>query len=140
MQFSLGAPLRPAPQAHAAPKQASYGPAARGPLSFGRFARVTQGHVDPNWLSLLHEWWDRHGYYPEQAVANREDGTVGITIVVDRYGHVHRVTRERRSGSVWLDMAAEATFRDASLPPFPPDTSDDQITVDLTITYMLVRR
>lgn len=140
MQYSLGSPPRPAAKANSGPKEANYGPAARGTLSFGRFAKVTQGHVDPSWLALLHEWWDRHGYYPDQAVANGEDGTVGIEIVVDRYGHVRRVTRERRSGSQWLDMAAEGTFRDASLPPFPPDTSDDQITVDLTITYVLVRQ
>jgi TonB family protein len=137
MQYSLGIPVRPA---NPGPKQASIGPAVRGPLSFGRFARVTEGHVDPSWLDALHAWWDRHGYYPEQAAANGEDGTVGIEIVVDRYGRVHRVTRERRSGSVWLDMAAEAVFRDARLPPFPPDSSDDRITVDLTITYVLVHR
>ena len=139
MAFSLGRPLAPARSA-SRPARASYGPAAKGPLSFGQFARVTAGHVDPSWLDQLHYWWDQHAYYPEQAVANGEDGTVGIQIVVDRYGHVRSVERESRSGSVWLDMAALGTFRDANLPPLPPDTSDPTITVDLSITYILVRR
>jgi TonB family protein len=119
--------------------RASNGPAAQGPLSFGQFAQVRQGHVDPSWLDALHDWWLRHGYYPEQAVANGEDGTVRIEIVVDRYGHVRRVEQQSRSGSVWLDMAAMGAFRGAKLPPLPPDTRDDAITVDLAITYVLVR-
>ena len=139
MAFSLGRPLTTA-RPGGAPARASYGPAARGPLSFGRFAHVVQGHVDPSWLDQLHEWWDRHGYYPQEAVANNEDGTVGIQIVVDRYGHVRSVEREQRSGSTWLDMAAVGTFRDAHLPPLPPDSPDNQITVDLSITYVLLRR
>lgn len=120
--------------------QAEDGPAAQGPLSFGRFARITRGHVDPSWLDALHDWWERHAYYPPEAVANGEDGTVGIKIVVDRYGHVRSVERESRSGSQWLDMAATGTFRDATLPPLPPDTPDQTITVNLTITYVLTRR
>ncbi len=137
MNFSLGATLAPSRHRTA---HASYGPAARGSLSFGRFARVTSGHVDPSWLDALHEWWLQHAYYPDQAVANGQDGTVGIEIVVDRYGHVRKVERESRSGSPWLDMAAVGTFRDAHLPPLPADTPDDSITVKLSINYILVRR
>lgn len=137
--FSLGRPLTSAPSASRS-LPASYGPAAKGPLSFGQFARVTAGHMDPSWLNELHDWWNRHAYYPDQAVANGEDGTVGIQIVVDRYGHVRSVERESRSGSVWLDMAALGTFRNANLPPLPPDTPDQTITVDLAITYILVRQ
>jgi protein TonB len=116
------------------------GPAARGPTSFGQFARITEGHVDPNWLSALHDWWQRHGYYPDQAAALGQDGTVRIEIVVDKYGKVKNVELTDRSGSPWLDMGAQSVFRGANVPPLLPFTTDDQITVDLTIQYFLVRR
>jgi len=137
--FSFGAP-RAQPRTAEQPAAATYGPAARGALSFGQFARVTSGKVDPSWLSRLHEWWLRHGYYPDQAAQKGEDGRVSIQIVVDRYGRVNQVELEGRSGSVWLDMAAQGVFRGANLPPLPPDTTDPQITVDLTIDYILIRR
>ncbi len=140
MNFSLGSPPRAQPRAAQQPTPATYGPAARGPVSFGQFARVTSGKVDPSWLSLLHEWWERHGYYPPQAAANGEDGRVAIQIVVDRYGRVNELELLSRSGSQWLDMAAQGVFRGAKLPPLPPDTTDPQITVELTIDYILYRR
>jgi len=147
MQFSLGRPLgRPAGRAQALPapaermKPASYGPAAPGSLSYGQFAEVVSGHVDPSWLDQLHQWWLQHRYYPEQAAANGEDGTVVIRFEVDRYGHVHNLQREMGSGSQWLDMAAEAVFRGAHLPPLPPDTKDKTITLNLNIVYVIVGR
>jgi len=109
-------------------------------MSFGNFARVTQGHVDPSWLSALHDWWDRHGYYPEQAAALGQDGVVGIEIVVDKYGNVTRLRLDSRSGSPWLDLGAQSVFRGAKLPSLLPFTSDEQITVELTIHYILVRQ
>ena len=141
LNYSLG----PSAPSLATPKQngsASYamGPAARGATAFGQFARVTKGKVDADWLSDLHLWWLQHRYYPQQAAMAGEDGTVVIQVVVDRYGRVHAVDLESRSGSQWLDMAAQAVFRGANLPPFPPGTPNDEVTLDLRINYMLVRR
>ena len=116
------------------------GPASQGALSLGRFARVLKGKADADWLSDLHRWWLQHSYYPEQAALAGEDGTVNIQIVVDRYGHVHSVDLTGHSGSQWLDMGAQAVFRGANLPPFPPGTQDGEITLALTINYILVRR
>ena len=98
------------------------------------------GHVDPSWLDELHQWWEQHAYYPPEAITNGEDGTVGIRIVVNRYGQVESVEQTQRSGSKWLDIAAAGVFRGAHLPPFPPDTKDKTITVNLAITYVLVGR
>ncbi len=139
MNFSFGAPRSPSALERAF---SSYAPgrAAKGDTSLGQFARVTKGRVDADWMGDLHRWWLEHRYYPEQAAMAGEDGTVKIQIQVDRYGHVRLVDLEGRSGSQWLDMAAQAVFRGATLPPFPPGTRDDQITVDLTINYILVRR
>ncbi len=139
MAYSLGRPLDRSPSSGPA-RDASYGPAAKGALSYGRFAQVTSGHVDPSWLDLLHHWWERHAYYPQEAIANGEDGTVGIRIVVNRYGRVESVEQLQRSGSKWLDIAAEGVFRGAQVPPLPPDTKDKTITINLAITYVLLRR
>ncbi len=54
--------------------------------------------------------------------------------------HDGRVTAARlttASGSVWLDQGALALFRDANLPPLPPQTDKPQIPVDLRIHYIL---
>ncbi len=139
MNFSFGAPRAPSALERAF---SSYSPgrAARGDEALGQFAKVTKGKVDADWMSDLHRWWLEHRYYPEQAAMAGEDGTVKLQIQVDRYGRVHLVDLEGRSGSQWLDMAAQAVFRGANLPPFPPGTRDDEITLDLTINYILVRR
>jgi periplasmic protein TonB len=115
------------------------GPVVPGDMSFGQFARITQGHVAPSWMNRLADWWEQHGYYPEQAAALRQDGQVQIEVVVDRYGKVRGVELVGRSGSPWLDLGAQAVFRGATVPPFPPDTADDQVTLLLTIRYILVR-
>lgn len=111
-----------------------------GPTSFGQFAKVTSGHVDPSWLNALHDWWQRHGYFPDEAARLGQDGTVRIGIVVDKYGKVTHLELEDRSGSPWLDLAAQSVFRGANLPSLLPFTTDDQISVDLTIRYILLNR
>lgn len=111
-----------------------------GPNSFGQFAKIVQGHADASWLSALHAWWLRHGYYPEDAARLGQDGQVRIELVVDRYGRVRTVGLTQRSGSPFLDMGALSVFRDAQLPSLVPFTTDDQITLDLSIDYVLVGR
>lgn len=138
MAYSLG-PAGPMREAAPSPRY-NPGPAKVGPSSFGQFARVTQGTVDPNWLSALHDWWLRHGYYPEQAIRLGQDGTVQITIKVDKFGNVKTVDLEGRSGSPWLDLGAQSVFRGARLPSLQSFSPDDQITVDLTINYILLRQ
>ena len=62
-----------------------------------------------------------------------------VRVVVNRYGAVQSVQLESRSGSQWLDMAAQAMFRGAHLPPFPPDMTDPDFTFNLTMHYILIR-
>ena len=118
----------------------SLGSAVAAAVSFGQFAKVTAGHVEPNWLNALHDWWQRHGYYPSQAVALQQAGRVRIEIVVDRTGKVRNVRLLAGSDSPWLNMGAQDVFRGSTVPPFPPNTRDDQITLELTINYIFGRR
>ena len=62
-----------------------------------------------------------------------------LRLVVARDGRVKAVEIEQRSGSPWLDLGALAVFRDAKLPPLPPDVRDPNVTVDFTIHYMIIR-
>ena len=88
-------------------------------------------------MAALERWWRRHRYYPEQARRGGEDGSVDITLRVDRYGKVEGVELRSTSGSRWLDMAALGTFRGAQLQV--PTNAGETVTVDLTINYILIR-
>ena len=116
------------------------GPAAAGDMSFGQFATLTAGQVEPSWINALHDWWLQHGYYPSQAVALQQAGSVRIQITVDRSGKVRSVRLLHSAASPWLDMGAQDVFRGSTVPPFPPNTKDDQITLELTINYIIARR
>jgi protein TonB len=101
---------------------------------------VHGAHVGKDWIELLHEWWLQHGYYPDEARRRGEDGAVRLHVRVARDGRVEIVELESTSGSQWLDMGAQATFRGATLPPFPPNTPEATADLDLTIHYVLLRR
>ncbi len=149
---SLGAGAAPSPS-----RQAQRGTGAID-LALGRATRDSVGapprdtnaesgdivvhgaQVGKDWEELLHEWWLQHGFYPEEAARRGEDGRVSIHVRVDRYGHVQLVELENSSGSQWLDLGAQATFRDATLPPFPPSTPEPVADLDITIRYILVPR
>ena len=120
--------------------RASNGAVPRNPTSTDTTVRVEGADLGPDWIRLLHEWWDRHGYYPRQAAEQGEDGTSRVRVVVDRSGRVHEVVLEMRSGSQWLDMGSLAIFRGAMLPPFPPSTPQNEATLHLTLNFILFRR
>jgi TonB family protein len=118
----------------------SPGALPRDPEAAESMIHVRGAHIGKEWYAMLHEWWDQHAYYPEQAVRRGEDGTVKIHMHVDRWGHVRLVGLDSSSGSQWLDAGALAVFRGATLPPFPLATPEGEADLDLTIDYILVRR
>lgn len=146
-------PAFPTPMAYSfgpsAPRSSSPSPARnRGiDLAFapaGSFAdRLQQGahSDDPNvgedWLNLVSAWWNRHGYYPPQAGLNGEQGVVTVGLTVRHDGKVVAIRLEGRSGSQWLDLGALSVFRDAQLPPLPPDVSEREIPLHFTIHYII---
>jgi len=95
--------------------------------------------VGSDWLSLVAAWWLRHRFYPDEAARLEQEGDVTLRLVVGRDGRVEAVDVQQRSGSPWLDMGALAVFRDATLPPLPPDVRDPNVTVDFTIHYEILR-
>ena len=121
--------------------RASRGAVPRNPIAAdGVDTRVEGADLGGDWIRLLHEWWDRHAYYPPQAAAQGEDGTTQVRLVVNRSGKVEKVELKSRSGSQWLDVGSLAIFRNAMLPPFPLSTPQDRADLLLTINFILVRR
>ncbi len=115
------------------------GEVPRNPEGAGDMVRVEGADLGGDWLRALHEWWERHGYYPRQAAAQGEDGTTRVRLLVDRSGRVREAELEMRSGSQWLDMGSLAIFRNAMLPPFPPATPQNEVTLHLTLNFILIR-
>jgi protein TonB len=121
-----------------APRTLDFSLAPReGALDNTPFSRVAGAHVGPDWRNELSAWVNAHAYYPEQAAMNGEDGTAMVRVVANPNGQVTSVELESRSGSQWLDLALQALFRDARLPPLHDE--NEPITFDFTMHYILIR-
>jgi TonB family protein len=101
------------------------------------FSRVAGAHVGADWRNELSAWVRAHAYYPEQAAMNGEDGDVMVRVMANPDGRVTGVEMRSKSGSVWLDMALMALFRDAHLPPLHDE--NEPITFDFLMHYILIR-
>ncbi len=159
-------PLSPprAGPAFPAPMDFSLGPRATGPqvapprphespgtidLSFAPImggGDITQLHpqgkgddVGEDWFNEVAAWWLRHRFYPSEAARLLQEGDVTLHLVVGRDGRVQAVDIEQKSGSPWLDLGALAIFRDAKLPPLPPNVRDPNVTVSFDIHYVIIR-
>ena len=62
-----------------------------------------------------------------------------IRFKVDRLGHSSGAEILSHSGSQWLDAQTMATFNNAQMPPFPPNTPENEATLTITVSYMLLR-
>ncbi len=96
--------------------------------------------VSSDYAEEISDWIRRHMYYPEDAAHRGEDGPSSVHVVLDRQGQVKSIRLVSSSGSYSLDDATQGMFRNARLPPVPPDMSGAKFDVDLTIDYILIRR
>ncbi len=144
MPFSLGA---------ARPSVASANPARDRPPSRGvdlSFAAHGAGAdrlsinglldrdgVGPDWSNAFRAWLDRHTYYPHDAGEFGEYGDVVVDFVVSKDGRVSDLRLVSSSGHPLLDTATLGMFRDATLPPLPPQDGARQ-TVHFTMRYIII--
>jgi TonB family protein len=141
MNFSFNSP----PPARPQPRSASRTPSTldfslaprQGATDVTPFSRVAGAHVGPDWRNELSAWVRAHAYYPEQAAMNGEDGSAMVRVVANPDGRVTSVELENKSGSVWLDLALQALFRGAHLPPLHDE--NEPITFNFTMHYILIR-
>jgi len=99
----------------------------------------TDAEVGPDWRNALSEWVQEHAYYPEQAAQMGQEGTTRVLVTTTPEGHVLSVEMEKRSGSPWLDLALEALFRGAKLPPMPKSAGVQPVPFHFTMHYIIVR-
>ncbi|MDA8051656.1 MAG: energy transducer TonB [Rhodospirillales bacterium] len=97
-----------------------------------------RGNIGPDWRAELTRWVDRRKYYPYAAAEMGQQGSVEINLVISRTGRVETVRLLRSSGSPFLDSAWLGLFRNARVPPFPPGTKADRITIRATMHYILI--
>lgn len=74
--------------------------------------------------------------FPDEALKRKQEGTVLLSITIERDGQVLAASVAHSSGFPLLDQAALQMVRDAvPLPPFPANYSRDKGTVDVPIRY-----
>ena len=114
----------------------SLGPAIRGTLN--NAPRGDEEDGGPDWRNLLSAWVAAHAYYPPQAARDGEEGDAKVHVWAEHNGRVKEVELIGKSGSMWLDMALVALFRDAHLPPLPTP-GNDPIEFNFTMRYIIRR-
>ena len=99
--------------------------------------RVRGAQAGPDWRNAFRRWLDQNLHYPREAIDLREQGPVTVRIQTGPDGRVRGVELRTASRSIRLNFYSQSVFRGAQLPPFPPGTAEDQVTIDLTINYIL---
>ncbi|MFL5287776.1 MAG: TonB family protein [Rhodopila sp.] len=116
----------------------SLGPAKKGAANNTPLSDIDSDQGGPDWRNALSQWVSQHAYYPERARANGEEGDAKVRVVAQHNGRVTSVELIGRSGSIWLDLALQALFRDAHIPPLP-GSGNEPIEFNFTMHYILRR-
>ena len=116
----------------------SLGPASRGTADPTPFSERDEDAAGADWRNALSLWVAEHAYYPEQARHEFQEGDVKVHVVAQPNGRVKEVLLVRKSGSMWLDLALLALFRDQRIPPLPSGEKEP-IEFDFTMHYVLIR-
>jgi protein TonB len=125
-----------APTREAAPPATpSAAPATAGENAAARAAPPAP--IASDWQHSVFGWLAAHKTYPDEARRRGEEGRVTLRFTIDRLGKVLAVKLVGGSGSPRLDDAAQAMLRNASLPPFPAEMPQEQLTVTVQIRYRL---
>ena len=73
-----------------------------------------------DWRNALSRWVAANTHItPNRRDADSEEGDAKVRVVAEPNGRVKMVELIGRSGSMWLDLALLALFRDQHIPPLP---------------------
>jgi TonB family protein len=125
--------VRPVPAA--SPADGGAAAAADAPAAAAPPARPSA-----DWNAAISAWLHKHKTYPAAARSRGDEGSPVIRFTVARDGRVLSVDLALGSGSPTLDDAARRLLTGATVPRFPPDMPQDQVTVQVRINYSLDRR
>jgi protein TonB len=137
MSFGQASPLMPQPPQPNFPHAMNFNPPQSDAQAVAGPELTIKGHIGADWQAALNKWVNEHKYYPQAAAEQNQQGDVEIEFTVDRQGNITGLHLLSGSGSVFLDQAWLGLFRGVQLPPFPPGTKDDHITVDATMHYII---
>jgi protein TonB len=116
----------------------SLGPASSSRSENGVGSAVPLDAAGADWRNALSRWVAQHAYYPEQARRDFEEGDAKVRVHMEPNGRVREVELIGKSGSMWLDLALLALFRDQRIPPLPSGEKDP-IEFNFTMHYVLIR-
>ncbi|MFT3965033.1 MAG: TonB family protein [Sphingobium sp.] len=141
----------PAAPAHAA-TGASAGSASATSGSATGQGQLAEGPADANargqgrgggdaaalWRGRVLAHLERHKRYPAAARLMKREGSVRISLMMDRHGRVLSISVDRPTGFKPLDVEAEEVVRrSAPLPPPPPEVPGQSIAMQLPIGFGL---
>jgi periplasmic protein TonB len=146
MNFSFGKPnlaVPPSARPRAAPHipgtiDMSLGPASKGTADPTPLSEHDEDAAGADWRNALSRWVAEHAYYPEQARREAEEGDAKVRVLADPDGRVKEVELIGKSGSMWLDLALLALFRNQQIPPLPSG-DHEPIDFNFTMHYVLIR-
>lgn len=128
-----------APRGSVASRSLDLSPGApKGPNRAEAFFDARAARLGVDWQGALMTYWLTHRYYPRQAADDGEDGSVDLELTVGASGKVENAVLKSKSGNQFIDMAALGTWRNAKLPPLPPELGE-RYTFTITINYILIR-
>ncbi len=116
----------------------SLGPASKGAADLTPRSDRDEEAEGADWRNALSRWVAEHAYYPEQARRDAEEGDARVHVVAEPNGRVTMVELVGKSGSMWLDLALLALFRDQHIPPLPYGVTEP-IDFNFTMHYVLIR-
>lgn len=131
--------VAPRPVARPTPPPAAPAPAAEAPPPAAPPAQpAAQATPLPaDWERSLSAWLTRHRVYPDAARRRGIEGKVTLRLTIDHSGRVTDVAVVHSAGAEVLDTAAQDMVRNASLPPFPAEVTQDRVVVTVQIRYAL---
>jgi len=127
--------LAQAPQAAPAVSQYSAGQSA---AAAAMPATVPGPDLTANYRAMISAWLEAHKYYPDSARQRGEEGSVGLSFRVDRFGRLLDYTL-LTTGYADLDAGIDQMMRGAQLPPFPAGMTASQIEISVKIRFSLMR-
>ena len=95
--------------------------------------------VSAGYRGALSAWLESHKRYPDSARQRREEGRATLRFRIDRAGRVLNYALVSGTGYPDLDNSIEAMMRGATLPPFPPEMTQPEIDVSVTVRFSLTR-
>ena len=118
-----------------APVPAGYAPAASQDFSITN----TPEALGPGseWTRQLQAWWDMHAYYPPEAGAKSQSGTVKMHLLIRPDGEVWRADMVQGSGTTTIDTAAYVAFHGARLRPLPKAPPAQEAEANLTLHFVM---